>query len=378
MSQDVNKLTETLYSSGLAGSPGEARRMAEDMLSTSKKVARSSEENQRTNFAVRKYKRPAKDQELETAQPPQESMPEIKTEEKPETATEPSPQQEYKTSPDLEPEKREAYNKEFRERALAGKPIDIQVEFDTPRRTEDELKRKKTKSQDHEEFKSQFQASDIPESHSEYKSPETSRSPNTEQYDVATDRESQEQETSPSQDMEFQSQSPQEQGLDSSPSDQDSSSWNAAPDTATQKTTGPEPVQQQSRTSYLESEAPNEPQPSSFSSGSLLDQAIRSVNSNDASGQVKPEQYSAQSLNNSLQQSSQQQSGSKLSSDPAFPQEQEQEQPTENNQVDERTQQQSEAAKEAPKEGKRREMTEEEKKQQDDVDLTKHFNFSNK
>ncbi|MGM5481077.1 MAG: hypothetical protein ACQESE_01560 [Nanobdellota archaeon] len=378
MSQDMNTLTETLFNSGLAGSPGEARRMAEEMLSTSKKVAESSEENQQTNFAVKRYKRPEKKPEERTAE------------------QQPTDNETAGYSSSLDPQKRESYNKEFRDRALSNRPIDVQVEFDTPRRNAEATKNKYLETQNAEKYKQQFQASDIPDTHSEYKSPETSRAPNSE--DQSIDRMN----------------TTAEQFTDHSAAEQ-TQEHNAA----------------EQKVAHSETEEPT-PQFSNqtFSTGSLLDQAIRRVESSKSSDSISPEEYSSKNIEEENTSDPVQQpehsttdnhpqfsehttaeQTSNLSSNAFFPDKNSE---AENNIQDTDFKSQftasspqmtapqnqhhsttdsnahtpenqdanteslsSDAKSQSRTSGQRREMTEEEKKQQEEVDLTKHFNFSN-
>ncbi|MFW5865813.1 MAG: hypothetical protein ACOCU6_01835 [Nanoarchaeota archaeon] len=327
MEDQLTKLMETLYNSGLAGSPNEAKRMAQEMLSTSEKVATSSEENQKSNFAVRQIRR--KTQERKTSNP--EFCSDNPTQQNPESRPQSSSYDarfsgnnsdfsQSNSGSGIEAEKREAYNKEFRDRALSGNPVNVQVDFDTPKSN------KYAKQIDSHNYKDQFEASDIPDSHEKLRSSATKQSGFSSSSEFPSAESNGQQHTVPSQDAENKDTSDNNKGF----------------------------------------------------GGSLLDQAIRNVNTygND---NITPEQYTANNVQNTethFQTPAQQNTEHRPQNTNPRPQNPE-------THSQNTAQQNTGPSSQNPEQGhgnggKRREMTEEEKKKQEEVDLTKHFNFSNR
>ena len=143
MDDQTTKLADTLYSSGLAGSPNEAKRMAESMLQTSKKVSTSSEEHQKTMYGVKRYER---EQPKPVQEEQQRQEQQIQQEEKP-VQEQNAPQQ---------PQQQPNYN-DIRTRVGQQQPINIQVEFDTPRREQRMAKQQESMQRHYPDTTSQFQ-----------------------------------------------------------------------------------------------------------------------------------------------------------------------------------------------------------------------------
>lgn len=132
MDENFEKLVNTLMSNRLAASTSEAHRMAEEMLGTSKKVHDGFQNNK--FYAVNNFNR---EKENGASQPPSANLPgAIPQSEAPQAPSSsqtidsqmqsPQPQ-----TPVMSPSEQKI--QEFRDSAINPKPVDVQVDFQTPK-----------------------------------------------------------------------------------------------------------------------------------------------------------------------------------------------------------------------------------------------------
>ncbi|MGM5480520.1 MAG: hypothetical protein ACQESC_03605 [Nanobdellota archaeon] len=312
--KDITTLAKTLFQSGLVGSETEAKIMAESMQDTSKKIDDHQQENNSSMVVDYGKRRRERANQQEVGKKSQEKI----------------DLQQRQPPQDMSSEKKKQYAEEFRKKALLDNPVNIQVDFDTPG------------------FRQQQEHKNV-ESEKQYNNKSNVENVKHNEYEKALNRQ-----TNETKQQSFEQKTtvnePDEHNIESNSAENNNIENNNLFEN-----------NKSNKENQITNNNPDEEKPqNSFVSGSLLDQAIQNAKSNPEN-KKSPEEYSAKGISQS-----------------GWPKEQTTQQ--NNNVSQEQFQEKSENAseREEKEEKPSSRMNEKDKKLQEEVDLTKHFNFTNK